>query len=87
MFESLFAAFGVVSGAALGAVWVALAIFLVPVVWNAVFCSAFGLSDAVKLRFPDGSIWNPSWLANPFVAIYTIGSVGVVLSYFAGLVH
>ncbi len=84
MFESLLAAFGVVSGAALGAVWVALAIFLVPVVWNAVACNVFGLSENVKLRFPEGSIWNPSWLANPFVAIYTIGSVGVVLTY---LVH
>jgi len=87
MFESLSLAFGAVASAGLGAVWVALAIFLFPVVWNAVLCGAIGLSDNVKLRFPEGSIWDPAWLANPWVAIYTIGSVGSILAYFANLVR
>ena len=80
-FSFLINAYGVIAQAVLGAVTLALGIWLFPVVANA-FLDMLHWPVEGRVKFP-ADLANLNWLRDPWVAIYTLAAIGAVITYFA----
>ncbi len=81
---SLMASFGPLANAVLGAVGIVIAIYLFPVVIGKL-AEVVGLK--LDFHFPEDNVLKLGWLGNPLVAMYTLGSVALVVGYVARLLH